>query len=148
MRFLCTNVEINSKIWKTSALHWFETIYAILLQISKCREVAFFGWKTAVSESFWQISCMTPWFLCKTLKWSDPFLISATSFLCKCIQIFPPVSVKKKIWYSFSFPKYVIPFFASLVNENLNPTEVCTGLTLCPWEVKWNFEVMWIGYIW
>ena len=36
-----------------------------------------------------------------------------------------------------------LSFFTSLVNENLNPTEVCTGLTLCPWEMQWNFEMIW-----
>ena len=38
----CSNVEINSKVWKTRAFHWFnpiQTIYLLLFRISKCREL-------------------------------------------------------------------------------------------------------------
>ena len=46
MGSLFTNVEIKSKIWQTSALHWFgsfQTIYALLLRISKSRELRVLG---------------------------------------------------------------------------------------------------------
>ena len=52
----CTNVAINSKAWKTRAFHWFnrliprQTIYALLLLISKCRKLDVFWRNFFVSK--------------------------------------------------------------------------------------------------
>ena len=49
----CTNVEINSKVWKTIVFHSFipfQTIYVLLLLISKCRKLDVFWRNFFVSK--------------------------------------------------------------------------------------------------
>ena len=69
MRFLFTNVEINSKIWKTSALHWFDSILSkpfmhLCCELVNVAKYAFFGvifWlKNGGLGIFWQISIWLP----------------------------------------------------------------------------------------